>query len=72
MRLPHSLHVRQVKRNEPVINEDYRLRLLNALKCVDRTEKANITATDDKMLARDRLNLTCFSQATAGKARNGI
>lgn len=44
-------YVRDIKGKEPVINEDDRLRILNALKCVDRVEKVDIETTNDKMLA---------------------
>lgn len=47
-------YVREVKKTEPVINEDDRLRILNALKCVDRAEKVDIKTTNDKMLAWNR------------------
>ena len=47
-------YVREVKKTEPVINEDDRLRILNALKCVDRAEKVDIETTNDKMLAWNR------------------
>lgn len=47
-------YVRNIKHKEPIICEDDRLRILNALKCVDRAEKVNYTITDDKMLAWER------------------
>lgn len=47
-------YVREFKKKEPVINEDDRLRILNALKCVDRAEKVDIETTNDKMLAWNR------------------
>ena len=47
-------YVYRIKKKEPVINEDDRLRILNAIKCVDRAEKVNIETTDDKLLAWDR------------------
>ena len=47
-------YVREIKKKEPVFNEDDRLRILNALKCVDRAEKVDISTTNDKMLAWDR------------------
>ena len=47
-------YVREVKKKEPVINEDDRLRILNALKCVDRAEKVDIETTNEKMLAWNR------------------
>ena len=47
-------YVREIKNKEPVINEDDRLRILNALKCVDLAEKVDIETTNDKMLAWER------------------
>ena len=47
-------YVREVKKKEPTIKENDRLRILNALKCVDRAEMVNIAETDDKMLAWHR------------------
>lgn len=47
-------YVREIKGKEPVINENDRLRILNALKCVDKAEKVNSKTTDDKMLAWKR------------------
>lgn len=47
-------YVRRIKKKEPIIKEDDRLRILNALKCVDRAEKVDIATTDDKMLAWSR------------------
>lgn len=47
-------YVREIKQKEPVINENDRLRILNAIKCVDRAEKVDIATTDDKMLAWER------------------
>lgn len=47
-------YVRNIKNKEPVIKEDDRLRILNALKCVDLAEKVDIETTNDKMLAWER------------------
>ena len=44
-------YVREIKGKEPVIKEDDRLRILNALKCVDKAEKVDIATTNDKILA---------------------
>lgn len=44
-------YVRKIKNAEPVIEEEDRLRILNALKCVDKAEKVDISITNDKMLA---------------------
>ena len=47
-------YVRNVKKNEPVIEENDRARILNALKCVDRAELVDIETTNDKMIAQKR------------------
>lgn len=47
-------YVRNIKNKEPIIKEDDRLRILNALKCVDLAEKVDIETTNDKMLAWER------------------
>ncbi|MBR5539848.1 MAG: adenylyltransferase/cytidyltransferase family protein [Clostridia bacterium] len=47
-------YVTTVKQKEPIIKEDDRLRILNALKCVDVAEKVNIETTNDKLLAWER------------------
>ncbi len=44
-------YVENVKNKEPVIKEDDRLRILNALKCVDLAVKVDIDTTNDKMKA---------------------
>ena len=47
-------YVREVKCTEPIISEEDRLRILRALKCVDRAELVDIETTNDKMLAHER------------------
>lgn len=47
-------YVRKIKNKEPVIAENDRARILNALKCVDLAELVDIETTNDKMLARER------------------
>lgn len=49
-------YVREIKKKEPVINENDRVRILNALKCVDQAELVDIETTDDKMLAYERFH----------------
>lgn len=49
-------YVRNVKHKEPVIEENDRVRILNALKCVDRAELVDIETTNDKMLALERFS----------------
>lgn len=44
-------YVTEVKNKVPVFTEDQRVRLLNALKVVDRAELVTIEETEDKMLA---------------------
>ncbi len=49
-------YVTEIKKKTPVIPENDRLRILNALKCVDRAELVNFEITDNKMLALERFN----------------
>lgn len=44
-------YVRTIKKKNPIVQEDDRLRILNALKCVDKAYKVDIKTTDDKLLA---------------------
>lgn len=44
-------YVRNIKGKTPVFTEEQRVRLLNALKVVDKAELVTIEETDDKMLA---------------------
>ena len=45
-------YVRKIKNKEPVILEADRVRILNALKCVDAAELVDIEVTDNKLLAQ--------------------
>ena len=47
-------YVRNIKHKEPVIQEFDRVRLVNALKCVDRVELVDFEITDDKMKALEK------------------
>lgn len=47
-------YVNEIKNKQPVILENDRVRILNALKCVDKAELVNIETTNDKMLAHER------------------
>lgn len=47
-------YVRNIKHKEPVIPENDRVRILNALKCVDFAELVDIPTTEDKFLAQNR------------------
>lgn len=47
-------YVYNVKKTTPVFDENQRVRILNALKVVDKAELVSIAETDDKMLAYDR------------------
>ena len=47
-------YVDKIKNKTPVIAEADRVRILNALKCVDRAELVDIETTNDKMLAQER------------------
>lgn len=44
-------YVRKIKKKEPVYNEIERLRIIQALKVVDKAELVTIEETDDKMIA---------------------
>lgn len=49
-------YVRNIKQKTPVFSQDERVRILNALKVVDKAELVNIEETEDKMLALKRFN----------------
>lgn len=49
-------YVRNVKCKEPVYSENQRVRIMNALKVVDRAELVSIEETDNKMLALERFH----------------
>lgn len=44
-------YVREIKKTEPIFNEEDRLRLLRALSCVDEAVPVSIEETQDKVLA---------------------
>ena len=47
-------YVRDIKHKEPVVPEGDRVRLLNALKCVDSAVLVNFEETDNKMILLDK------------------
>ena len=47
-------YVRNIKKVEPIILENDRVRILNALKCVDKAELVTIELTNDKLLAQEK------------------
>ena len=47
-------YVRNIKHKEPVIYQNDRLRIIEALKCVDRAVLVNYELTDNKMLAWEK------------------
>lgn len=49
-------YVTDIKKKIPVYPEDQRVRILNALKVVDRAELVSIEETNDKMLALNRFH----------------
>lgn len=49
-------YVRNVKHHEPVFPEADRVRILSALRCVDRVELVDPIVTADKMLAWERFH----------------
>lgn len=46
-------YVRDIKHKEPIYDENERMRILAALKCVDEVVPISIEATEDKMLAQE-------------------
>ncbi len=49
-------YVTDIKHKVPVFSQEERVRILNALKVVDRAELVNIEETENKMLALKRFN----------------
>ena len=49
-------YVRNIKHKEPVYSEQDRVRILEALKVVDRAELVTIEETNDKILAIEKLH----------------
>lgn len=47
-------YVRNIKNKQPVYNENDRVRILNALKVVDKAELVTIEETDNKFMAYDK------------------
>lgn len=47
-------YVREIKKKEPIYSENERVRILNALKVVDRAELVTIEETNNKLLAREK------------------
>lgn len=47
-------YVTDIKKKTPVYSEEQRVRILNALKVVDRAELVTIEETDNKMIAWDK------------------
>ena len=47
-------YVTDIKKKQPVINENDRVRILNALKCVDEAVLIDIETTNDKMVALEK------------------
>lgn len=53
-------YVRNIKKKEPTILEDDRVRILNALKCVDEAFLVTPTETENKLLIHDRIHFDCL------------
>lgn len=49
-------YVHNIKHKEPVFSEAERVRILNALKCVDEAVPVDIETTNDKMLALEKFH----------------
>ncbi len=47
-------YVTEIKKKIPIYNEEQRVRIINALKVVDRAELVTIEETDDKLLALEK------------------
>lgn len=47
-------YVTEIKKKKPVYSEEQRVRIINALKVVDKAELVTIEETDNKMLALER------------------
>lgn len=47
-------YVRDIKHKTPVFSEEERVRIIGALKCVDKVDTITIEEVDDKMLALER------------------
>ena len=47
-------YVTDIKKKQPVINENDRVRIINALKCVDEAVLIDIETTNDKMVALEK------------------
>lgn len=55
-------YVRKIKKKEPVYNEIERLRIIQALKVVDKAELVTIEETDDKMIAFQKYKPELFTE----------
>lgn len=49
-------YVRVIKKKEPVVTENDRVRMLKALRCVDDAVLVDIETTNDKMLASEKFH----------------
>lgn len=49
-------YVTNIKHKSPIFNENERLRIINALKCVDKAELVNFEITNNKMLALNKFH----------------
>lgn len=56
-------YVKNIKKKEPIYSAADRIRILNALKCVDSAESVTIEETEDKLLAQKRF---CFDVLFSG------
>ena len=61
-------YVRNIKHKEPVYSEQDRVRILEALKVVDRAELVTIEETNDKILAIEKFH---FDVLFSGEDRKG-
>ena len=60
-------YVRNIKHKEPVYSEQDRVRILEALKVVDRAELVTIEETNDKILAIEKFHFDVLFSGDDGK-----
>ncbi len=53
-------YVRNIKKKEPAIPDSDRVRILNALKCVDKAFLVTPEETENKLLVHDRVPFDCL------------
>ena len=64
-------YVTDIKKKQPVINENDRVRILNALKCVDEAVLIDIETTNDKMVALEKFGFDVLFSGDDWKGTGG-